>query len=109
MPRLSDDESIELDATGGVSSVLILTKILRDGGALDALAEAAELNIENVRLTFDQSINRQLFEVLKAELSIVNFGKIKAIYDEQVQIYNENQPLINELQLKQMFVSKTEA
>tara|TARA_B100000925_G_scaffold285081_1_gene260941 strand:- start:380 stop:1807 length:1428 start_codon:yes stop_codon:yes gene_type:complete len=103
-PRLSDDESIELDATGGVS----VTKILRDGGALDALAEAAELNIENVRLTFDQSINRQLFEVLKAELSIVNFGKIKAVYDEQVQIYNENQPLI-ETAVKANVISKTEA
>ena len=103
-PRLSDDESIELDATGGVS----VTKILRDGGALDALAEAAELNIENVRLIFDQSINRQLFEVLKAELSIVNFGKIKAIYEEQVQIYNENQPLI-ETAVKANVISKTEA
>ena len=71
-----------------------MTKILRDCGAIDALAKSAELNIENVRLIFDQSINRQLSEVLKAELSIVNFGKIKAIYEEQVQIYNENQPLI---------------
>ena len=103
-PRLSDDESIELDATGGVS----VTKILRDGGAIDALAKAAELNIENVRLIFDQSINRQLSEVLKAELSIVNFGKIKAIYEEQVQIYNENQPLI-ETAVKANVISKTEA
>ncbi len=103
-PRLSDDENIELEATGGVS----VTKILRDGGAIDALAAAAELNIENVRLIFDQSINRQLSEVLKAELSIVNFGKIEDIYDEQVQIYNENQPLI-ETAVKANVISKTEA
>ena len=72
------------------------------------MAKAAELNIENVRLIFDQSINRQLSEVLKAELSIVNFGKIKAIYEEQVQIYNENQPLI-ETAVKANVISKTEA
>ena len=103
-PRLSDNEDLELDATGGVS----VTKILRDGGAIDALTEAAELNIENVRLLFDQNINRQLSEVLRAELGIINFGKIKVIYDEQVQIYNENQPLI-ETALKANVISKTEA
>ena len=85
-----------------------MKKILRDGGAIDALTEAAVLNIENVRLLFDQNIKRQLSEVLRAELGIINFGKIKVIYDEQVQIYNENQPLI-ETALKANVISKTEA
>ena len=103
-PRLSNDENIELDATGGIS----VTKILRDGGAIDAFTEAAYLNIKNARLLFDQNINRQLSEVLKAELSIKNFKKIEAIYDEQIQIYYENLPII-ETAVKANVISKTEA
>ena len=103
-PRLSDDENLELEATGGVS----VTKILRDGGAIDALAEAAKLNVQNAKLLYDQSINRQLSEVLRAELNIVNFLKTKAIYDEQVKIYNDNLPLI-ETAVTANVISKSEA
>ena len=103
-PRLSDDENLELEATGGVS----VTKILRDGGAIDALTEAAKLNVQNAKLLYDQSINRQLSEVLRAELNIVNFLKTKAIYDEQVKIYNDNLPLI-ETAVTANVISKSEA
>ena len=103
-PRLSDDENLELEATGGVS----VTKILRDGGAIDALAEAAKLNVQNAKLLYYQSINRQLSEVLRAELNIVNFLKTKAIYDEQVKIYNDNLPLI-ETAVTANVISKSEA
>jgi len=43
-----------------------------------------------------QNVNRQLSEVLRAELGIVNFRKIEKIYDEQTQIYLENLPLIED-------------
>ena len=81
---------------------------MRDGGAIDALAEAAKLNVQNAKLLYDQSINRQLSEVLRAELNIVNFLKTKAIYDEQVKIYNDNLPLI-ETAVTANVISKSEA
>lgn len=103
-PRFSDDDNLELDATGGVS----VTKILRDGGALDALTQGARLNIDNAKLLYMQNVNRQLSEVLRAELSIINFLKIKVVYEEQVKIYNDNLPLI-ETAVKANVISKTEA
>ena len=71
-----------------------MTKVIRDGGALDALTEAAELSVESAQLLYIQNANRQVSEVLKAELGIVNFRKIKDIYDEQIKIYKESLPLI---------------
>jgi len=103
-PRLSDTDTVDFEATGGVS----VTKVIRDGGALDALTEAAELSVESAQLLYTQNANRQIAEVLKAESGIVNFRKIKAIYDEQTNIYLESLPLI-ETALKANVISKTDA
>ena len=103
-PRLSDSDSVDFEATGGVS----VTKIIRDGGALDALTKASELSVDSAQLLYVQNVNRQLSEVLRAELGIVNFRKIEKIYDEQTQIYLENLPLI-ETAVKANIISKTDA
>ena len=55
-----------------------------------------------------QNANRKVSEVLKAELGIVNFRKIKDIYDEQIKIYKESLPLI-ETAVKANVIPKTEA
>jgi outer membrane protein TolC len=101
-PRL--DNNLKLDATAG----LTLTKIINDGGILDAQADAANLNVKAAQLIYGQNINKNLMEVIKAEQAILNFKKIKAIYDEQVKVYNESTPLI-ESAVKANVISKTEA
>ena len=60
-PRLSDDDTIELEATAGVS----MNKIVRDGGALDALTDAANLNVKTAKLLYIQNINSQLLQVVR--------------------------------------------
>ena len=52
-PRLSDTDTVDFEATGGVS----VTKVIRDGGALDALTEAAELSVESAQLLYIQNAN----------------------------------------------------
>ena len=69
-PRL-DDDSVELDATTG----LTMSKVINDGGVLNAMTNAANLNVTASKLIYKQSINRQLIEVIKAEQTIVNFKK----------------------------------
>ena len=102
-PRL-DDDSVELDATTG----LTMSKVINDGGVLTALTDAANLNVTASKLIYKQSINRQLIEVIKAEQTIVNFQKVKSIYDEQLKVYSDNLPLI-ETAVKANVISKTDA
>ena len=102
-PRL-DDDSVELDATTG----LTMSKVINDGGLLNAMTSAANLNVTASKLIYKQSINRQLIEVIKAEQTIVNFQKVKSIYDEQIKVYSENLPLI-ETAVKANVISKTDA
>ena len=102
-PRL-DDDSVELDATTG----LTMSKVINDGGVLNAMTNAANLNVTASKLIYKQSINRQLIEVIKAEQTIVNFQKVKFIYDEQIKVYSENLPLI-ETAVKANVISKTDA
>ena len=102
-PRL-DDDSVELDATTG----LTMSKVINDGGVLNAMTNAANLNVTASKLIYKQSINRQLIEVIKAEQTIVNFQKVKSIYDEQIKVYSENLPLI-ETAVKANVISKTDA
>ena len=102
-PRL-DDDSLELDATTG----LTMSKVINDGGVLTALTDAANLNVTASKLIYKQSINRQLIEVIKAEQTIVNFQKVKSIYDEQLKVYSDNLPLI-ETAVKANVISKTDA
>jgi len=84
-PRL-DDDSVELDATTG----LTMSKVINDGGVLNAMTNAANLNVTASKLIYKQSINRQLIEVINAEQTIVNFRKVKSIYDEQLKVYSDN-------------------
>ena len=102
-PRL-DDDSVELDATTG----LTMSKVINDGGVLNAMTNAANLNVTASKLIYKQTINRQLIEVIKAEQTIVNFQKVKSIYDEQIKVYSENLPLI-ETAVKANVISKTDA
>ena len=102
-PRL-DDDSVELDATTG----LTMSKVINDGGVLNAMTNAANLNVTASKLIYKQNINRQLIEVIKAEQTIVNFQKVKSIYDDQLKVYSENLPLI-ETAVKANVISKTDA
>ena len=102
-PRL-DDDSVELDATTG----LTMSKVINDGGVLNAMTNAANLNVTASKLIYKQSINRQLIEVIKAEQTVVNFQKVKSIYDDQLKVYSENLPLI-ETAVKANVISKTDA
>ena len=99
-----DDDTLELDATTG----LTMSKMISDGGALIALTDAANLNVIASKLIYNQSINKQLIEIIKSEQTIINFRKVKAIYDEQLKVYSENLPLI-ESAVKANVVSKTDA
>lgn len=103
-PRLSDEKSLDFEATAGVS----VNKIVRDGGALDALTEAANLNVKTSQLIYMQNINSQLLQVLRAEQSILNFENVSKMYDEQLAIYEENIPLIDAA-VKANVISKSEA
>ena len=102
-PRL-DDDNVKLDATTGVT----MSKMISDGGALLALTDAANLNVNASQLIYKQSINKQLIEVIKAEQAILNFQKVKSIYDEQLKVYSDNLPLI-ETAVKANVISKTDA
>ena len=102
-PRL-DDDSVELDATTG----LTMSKVINDGGVLNAMTNAANLNVTASKLIYKQSINRQLIEVIKAEQTVVNFQKVRSIYDDQLKVYSENLPLI-ETAVKANVISKTDA
>ena len=102
-PRL-DDDNVKLDATTGVT----MSKMISDGGALLALTDAANLNVSASQLIYKQSINKQLIEVIKAEQAILNFQKVKSIYDEQLKVYSDNLPLI-ETAVKANVISKTDA
>ena len=102
-PRL-DDDSVELDATTG----LTMSKVINDGGVLNAMTNAANLNVTASKLIYKQSINRQLIEVINAEQTVVNFQKVKSIYDDQLKVYSENLPLI-ETAVKANVISKTDA
>ena len=99
-----DDDTIELDATTG----LTISKIISDGGAQTALIDAANLNVTSSQITYKQNINKQLVEVIKADQAILNFQKIKSIYQEQLKVYSENLPLI-ETAVKANVISKTDA
>ena len=101
-PKLDDDE-LELDATGGLS----VTRLISDGGAVSAMASSAELNVTASKLLYKQNINKELMEVIKAEQTILNFGKIEAIYNEQLSVYNDNLPLI-QTAAKANIISKTD-
>ncbi len=101
-PKLDNDE-VELDASGGVS----LTQLINDGGALNAMTEAAKLNVKVAKLDYIQSVNAELMKVLRAEQTILNFYKIEKIYKEQLAVYNENLPLIKTA-AKANIISKTD-
>ena len=101
-PKLDNDE-VELDASGGVS----LTQLINDGGALNAMTEAAQLNVKVAKLDYIQSVNAELMKVLRAEQTILNFYKIQKIYQEQLAVYNENLPLIKTA-AKANIISKTD-
>ena len=101
-PKLDNDE-VELDASGGFS----LTQLINDGGALNAMTEAARLNVQVAKLDYIQSVNAELMKVLRAEQTILNFYKIEKIYEEQLAVYNENLPLIKTA-AKANIISKTD-
>ena len=101
-PKLDNDD-IELDATGGFS----LTKLVSDGGELNAITASAQLNVTVAKLAYIQSVNVELMKVLRAEQTILNFYKIKKIYEEQLAVYNENLPLIKTA-AKANIISKTD-
>lgn len=88
-PKL-DNEDLELEATGGLS----VTRLISDGGAVNAMTGSANLNVEASKLLYKQNINNALMEVIKAEQAILNFIKIEDIYNEQLKVYNDNLPLI---------------
>ena len=75
-PKLDNDE-VELDASGGFS----LTQVINDGGALNAMTEAARLNVKVAKLGYIQSVNAELMKVLRADQTILNFYKIEKIYN----------------------------
>ena len=101
-PKLDNDD-LDLDATGGLS----VTKLISDGGVVRAMSNSAELNVRASELLYAQNINSQLMEVVKAEQAIINFGKIEAIYNEQLAVYNDNLPLI-QTAAKANIISKTD-
>ena len=101
-PKLDNDE-LELDATGGLS----VTKVISDGGALSAMTNSAQLNVRASELLYDQNINNELMEVIKAEQAIINFRKIELIYNEQLAVYKDNLPLI-QTAAKANIISKTD-
>jgi len=102
-PRISDESNADLEATVGVS----VNKILDDGGALNALEEAAELNLQISESLYLQSINSQLMQVLRAEQALKNFAEVRKIYDEQNAIYKESRPLLDAA-VKANVITKTE-
>ena len=67
-----DDNTIEIDATTG----LTISKIISDGGVQTALIDAANLNVTTTQIVYEQNINKQLVEVIKADQAIVNFQKM---------------------------------
>ena len=71
------------------------------------MSNSAELNVRASELLYAQNINSQLMEVVKAEQAIVNFGKIEAVYKEQLAVYNDNLPLI-QTAAKANIISKTD-
>jgi outer membrane protein TolC len=99
-----DDNTVGLDATTGIT----ISKIISDGGVQTALTDAANLNVLTSEITYEQNINKQLAEVIKADQAIVNFQKVKSIYQEQLKVYSENLPLI-EAAVKANVISKTDA
>ncbi len=101
-PKLDNDE-LELDATGGLS----VTRLISDGGAVNAMVSSAELNVKASKLLYKQHINSELTEVIKAEQAILNFFKIEDIYNEQLSVYNDNLPLIQKA-AKANIISKTD-
>ncbi len=101
-PKL-DNNDLALDATGGLS----ITKLISDGGVVNAMSNSAELNVRASELLYAQNINSQLMEVVKAEQAIVNFEKIETIYNEQLAVYNDNLPLI-QTAAKANIISKTD-
>ena len=101
-PKLDNDD-LELDATGGLS----MTKLISDGGVVNAMASSAELNVKAAELLYAENINKELIEIIKAEQAIVNFSKIEAIYKEQLAVYSENLPLI-QTAAKANIISKTD-
>jgi len=102
-PRISDQSNVDMDATVGV----LVNKILDDGGALDAMEEAAELNLQISESLYIQSINSQLTQVLRAEQALKNFAEVRKIYDEQIAIYKESRPLLDAA-VKANVITKTE-
>ena len=101
-PKL-DNDKLELDATAGVS----LSKLINDGGALSANVENAKLNVEISKLLYIQKVNIDFLEVIKSEQIILNFKKIEEIYNEQLDVYNKNLPLIKTAE-KANIISKTD-
>ena len=101
-PKL-DNDKLELDATAGVS----LSKLINDGGALSANVDNAKLNVEISKLLYIQKVNIDLLEVIKSEQIILNFKKIEEIYNEQLDVYNKNLPLIKTAE-KANIISKTD-
>jgi len=102
-PRISDQSNVDMEATVGV----LVNKILVDGGALDAMEEAAELNLQISESLYIQSINSQLTQVLRAEQALKNFAEVRKIYDEQIAIYKESRPLLDAA-VKANVITKTE-
>jgi len=102
-PRISDQSNGDMEATVGV----LVNKILDDGGALDAMEEAAELNLQISESLYIQSINSQLTQVLRAEQALKNFAEVRKIYDEQIAIYKESRPLLDAA-VKANVITKTE-
>lgn len=90
-PRLSDDKNGDLEVAAG----LTVNKVLDDGGAIDALEAAAELNFLISKSEYVQSINNQLIQVIRAEQALKNFSAVKKVFDEQIAIYNESRPLLD--------------
>ena len=101
-PKL-DNDKLELDATAGVS----LSKLINDGGALSANVDNAKLNVEISKLLYIQKVNIELLELIKSEQIILNFKKIEEIYNEQLDVYNKNLPLIKTAE-KANIISKTD-
>lgn len=101
-PKL-DNDKLEVDATAGVS----FSKLINDGGALSANVDNAKLNVEISKLLYIQKVNIELLEVIKSEQIILNFKKIEEIYNEQLDVYNKNLPLIKTAE-KANIISKTD-
>ena len=56
-PKLDNDD-LELDATGGLS----MTKLISDGGVVNAMASSAELNVKAAELLYAENINKELID-----------------------------------------------